>query len=132
MDVSALGSSTTGRGDNLATSGAQRNEALADARRQARNAQLDAARAAQENRAVQFAETRDLIARAIGANTRLSISRSDASDIFVYRAIDRDSGEIVQEWPPQQFAEFVRQLIIAETGASPSEAAPGGVVDERA
>jgi uncharacterized FlaG/YvyC family protein len=85
--------------------------ALAEARKRANAAAQEGASAARERQAEQIAQLRDLIAHVTGADTRLSIQRSEALDHFVYRAIDVDSGEIVQEWPPVQFAEFVNSLM---------------------
>lgn len=85
--------------------------ALADARKRSNAQHQEAASQSRERQAEQIAELRDLIARATGADTRLSIMRSDSRDTFVYRAIDTKSGEIVQEWPPVQFAEFVNSLM---------------------
>ncbi|MEL7485825.1 MAG: hypothetical protein AAGJ87_01270 [Pseudomonadota bacterium] len=128
MDIASIGGPAASSQSNA---GATRNEALAAARRQARDAQLDAARVSQENRTEQIAASRELIARAIGADTRLSIARSASNDIFVYRAIDRESGEIVQEWPPQQFAEFVRGLVESATLSDDAAAAAVGAVINR-
>ncbi len=106
--------------------GADRAAALAEARQRAQAAQAQAAQEARANQAEQLAQSRDAIARALGANTRLSIERSNASDIFVYRAIDNATGEIVREWPPQQFAEFIREL--QPRGEGDTSAEPRGVV----
>lgn len=111
--------------------GADRVAALADARRRAQANQLESARVSQENQAQKLAESRDAVARAIGANTRLSIERSSQSDIFIYRAIDNTTGEIVREWPPQQFAEFVRDQQLGLSGDI-STISTGTLVDEQA
>ncbi len=109
---------------------AQRSAALADARRRASATALRTAEAAQERRAEQREMTRAIVERAVGANTRLSIARSDAADTYVYRAIDVDSGEVIKEWPPVQFARFLE-----ENGADASlvqDALQGQLFDETA
>ena len=117
-------------GDRLAgVDPAARSAELADARRRASVSALQSAAAAEARRAEQRAETRAIIEHAIGANTRLSIARNDAVDTFVYRAIDRDTGEVVHEWPPVQFARFLEQSgVIGLT----DEALMGLVIDEEA
>lgn len=85
--------------------------ALADARKRANAQHQEAASVSRERQAEQIAELRDLIARATGADTRLSILRSESRDTFVYQAIDVNSGEVRKEWPPVQFAELVNSLM---------------------
>ncbi|NWG93189.1 MAG: hypothetical protein HXY21_11900, partial [Parvularculaceae bacterium] len=66
------------------------------------------AEAAKARSADRLAEVREAVARVLGANTRLSISRSESSLDFVYRAIDVDTGEIVNEWPQEVFIDLIR------------------------
>lgn len=87
--------------------GEQRSEALAERRRQS-NADLQQRAAAAEARTSdRLAEVREAVARVLGANTRLSIARTGAFD-FVYRAVDVDTGEVVNEWPQAVFVELIR------------------------
>ena len=102
---------------------AERTQALADARRRASQSALANAEAAEARRADSFENARDILSRALGANTRLAIARQDESLTFVYRAIDVDTGEIVREWPPADFARFL------ETNGELLDR-PGVVVDE--
>jgi uncharacterized FlaG/YvyC family protein len=89
-------------------SGERRNEALAEKRRQL-NAEVAArAEEAKARSADRLAEVREAVARVLGANTRLSISRSETNLDFVYRAIDVDTGEIVNEWPQDVFVDLIR------------------------
>jgi len=112
-------------------SGAERSAALAASRKRAQAAQIASAEAARASQSEQFAISSEAIARAIGANTRLSIERTTSTDVFVYRAIDRDTGEVVREWPPQQFAEFLRD--IQSVGSQqPVQEQTGRVFDEQA
>ena len=83
---------------------------LERARRTASADQVANARDAQARRAEQFRESTEIIQRAIGANTRLEIAEGQGANPFTYRAVDIDSGEIVSEWPPEQFASLVDAL----------------------
>ncbi|NNE39397.1 MAG: hypothetical protein HKN14_00600 [Marinicaulis sp.] len=108
----------------------QRQAALADARRQATQTALQSAEAGQARKAKQLDFVRTVLERAVGANTKLSIEKRDNLATFIYRAIDRDSGEVVKEWPPVQFAQMLK-----ENGAADqmiAEALQGLTVDEQA
>ena len=97
-------------GDRVAgIDSAKRNTDLADARRRASQAAIQSADAAKARKADQRQMARAILERAVGANTRLSIARNDATNSFTYRAIDTSSGEVVKEWPPAQFAKFLQQ-----------------------
>jgi|GEM_PF-3220959 len=111
--------------------GVERTEALAQARKQLQSDQLQAAQTSQQSRSELTAASREAIARALGANTRISIERTDAQDIFVYRAIDRDTGEVINEWPPHQFAELLRSAQ-TEPGDQIEPVESGVIVDEKA
>lgn len=82
----------------------QRRQALSEARHRASAEALQSARDAQDRKAEQRQALRAILEEAVGANTRLLISRAEGFEAFVYRAVDRDSGEVVKEWPPAQFA----------------------------
>lgn len=108
----------------------QRSAALADARSRASQAALQSAEAAEARRAEQREMVRSILERAVGANTRLSIARNESALTFVYRAIDVDTGEVVREWPPVDFARLLQQ-----NGAGPDlsgDALAGLVLDEQA
>ncbi len=106
MDVGNL--SNAGLAPRPDQSGEQRSAALAERRRQSSAEQQARASAAQDRSADRLAEVREAVARVLGANTRLSISRSASSPDFVYRAIDVDTGEVVNEWPQDIFVELIR------------------------
>lgn len=111
MEVSRLSPSPAApntRDAGADRSAEQRKEALAENRRAQSAEQIDRAEAARARSADQLAELREAVARVLGANTRLSISRSETSLDFIYRAIDIDTGEIVNEWPQDTFIELVR------------------------
>ena len=97
---------------------------LEAARRAASAEQVARAEQAASRRSEQFEVTTEIIQRAIGANTRLEIEAGNGSNPFVYRAIDRDTGEIVSEWPPAQFAALI------EKAASPGDAITGLIVNQ--
>lgn len=112
-------------------SGQERTAALAEARKRAHQQHLQSAQEAEVRQSEQFAAAREAIQRALGANTRLSISRSANAGIFVYRAIDRDTGEVIHEWPPEQFVRLVEALN-AEADRAVTEARLGLIFDGRA
>ncbi|MEM8771127.1 MAG: flagellar protein FlaG [Pseudomonadota bacterium] len=87
----------------------ERNQALAEARRNATQSALQNAEAAEARRADNREQARAILERAVGANTRVSISRPDQTESFVYQAIDVNTGEVVREWPPADFARFLEQ-----------------------
>ena len=109
MDVAAQ-NSVAQAGNDLGIKAAERNAALAEARSSSNEARAREAAAARARSSEQLAETREAIARAVGANTRLSIERSDETSAFVYRAIDISSGEVVNEWPEDKFLALVRSV----------------------
>lgn len=83
--------------------------ALSDARKAAGfEARRNAAESA-ERRSALLAEAQRILARVVGADTRISISRNENADLFVYRAIDIRTGQVVQEWPPAQFLAFLTE-----------------------
>jgi hypothetical protein len=86
--------------------GAERAAALAESRRRATVRQLESAEAAAARRAAEANEFRDAAARAVGANTRVSITRAPSAPVFLYQAIDQATGEVVYEWPMQKFADL--------------------------
>ncbi len=87
--------------------GEERSAALAESRRQANAEQQQRAAEAQTRASDRLAEVREAVARVLGANTRLSIARTSAFD-FVYRAIDVDTGEVINEWPQAVFVDLIR------------------------
>jgi len=106
MEVNALSQSNPA--PRTETSGERRNSALADKRRELTQEHIARAEDSRAKAADQLAELREAVARVIGANTRLSITKAADSQNFVYRAIDVDTGEIVSEWPQDVFVDLVR------------------------
>lgn len=105
MDVGSL--SNAAFAPRPQQTGEQRAEALAERRRQS-NADLQQRAAEAEARSAdRLAEVREAVARVLGVNTRLSIARTGAFD-FVYRAVDVDTGEVVNEWPQAVFVDLIK------------------------
>jgi flagellar protein FlaG len=50
----------------------------------------------------------------MGQNERLSISRDEATGTFIYRSIDRKSGEVIRQWPVESMLQFKAYLRNAE------------------
>ncbi|MEO1252977.1 MAG: hypothetical protein AAFW81_11610 [Pseudomonadota bacterium] len=107
---------------------AERNQRLADARSQSSESALARAEAAEARRADNRQNAREVLAEVLGVNTRISIERSTAPFSFIYRAIDVDTGEIVREWPPADFAQFLESQGLTAAGLD----AAGLTVDESA
>lgn len=107
--------------------GQERAAALAEARRRSSAEVRQNAAEASARQDELFAVSRDVIARATGANTRLSISKSEEAGVFIFKAIDTETGEVVLQWPPEQFAALVKSL-----GGPEAEALAGLVVDSEA
>ncbi|PWE17574.1 hypothetical protein DDZ18_07845 [Marinicauda salina] len=42
--------------------------------------------------------------------SRLQIEREDESGRFVYRFLDQETGEIVRQWPPEDYLELMNYL----------------------
>ena len=117
-------------GDRLAGANAgQATQNSADVQRRPPATAGETAEATETRRILQGAETTRIVESTFGVNTRLSISRNDNFDAFVYRVIDRVSGEILREWPPVQFARFLEEN--GAPGLTP-QALTGLAVDERA
>jgi hypothetical protein len=106
--------------------GAERAAALADARRRLSAEGQQSAEAASARRSREIAQLRDVVASASGANTRVVISRAPTAPIFIYRAIDQTTGEIVQEWPKLEFLNLARSMQLPESSA------PGSTINEKA
>ncbi len=103
-----------------------RSQGLEQARRSLNAERLADAEQARDRQNAQIEAAREILQRAVGANTRLEIEAADGPSPFVYRAIDINSGEIVSEWPPVQFASMLRETADALSLATPS----GITVDE--
>ncbi len=106
MEVNALSQSPSA--PRAERSGDQRNAALAEKRRELTQDHINRAEDSKARTADQLAELREAVARVIGANTRLSIMRSADSSDFIYRAIDVETGEVVNEWPQDVFVQLIR------------------------
>ncbi|MFT3811655.1 MAG: flagellar protein FlaG [Micropepsaceae bacterium] len=50
----------------------------------------------------------------MGQHERLSISRDEATGTFIYRSIDRKTGEVIRQWPVEAMLQFKAYLRNAE------------------
>jgi len=50
----------------------------------------------------------------LGQHERLSISRDEATGTFIYRSIDRRTGEVLRQWPVESMLQFKAYLRQAE------------------
>lgn len=46
----------------------------------------------------------------MGQHERLSISRDEATGTFIYRSIDRRTGEVIRQWPVESMLQFKAYL----------------------
>jgi len=124
MDITRINDSQAAA--KLLEQGQERTAALAEARRRTgAEARQNAAEASARQDEL-LAASREVISRAVGANTRLSISKSEESGEFVFKAIDVETGEVVLQWPPEKFAALVKSM------GPEGEALAGLVVDDKA
>lgn len=52
----------------------------------------------------------------MGQNERLSILKDEATGLFVYRSIDKETGNVIRQWPAEsmlQFRAYLRQEGVA-------------------
>lgn len=50
----------------------------------------------------------------MGQHERLSIARDEATGTFIYRSIDKSTGEVVRQWPVESMLQFKAYLRQAE------------------
>lgn len=96
--------------------GAERAAALAESRRRATADRIRSAEISDARRADKTEEYRAVIADAVGANTKVAITRAPSAPIFLYQAIDQNTGEIVQQWPRLGFVGLSRLIGEAQSG----------------
>lgn len=53
---------------------------------------------------------RALTPELMNSATRLSIEKDKGSGTFIYRAVDRDTGDVVHQWPGEDMLEMMRFL----------------------
>lgn len=49
----------------------------------------------------------------LGQNERLSITRDADTGMYIYRSVDRESGEVLRQWPAEsmlQFKAYIRKV----------------------
>ncbi|MEL7028975.1 MAG: flagellar protein FlaG [Pseudomonadota bacterium] len=49
----------------------------------------------------------ETLQKVIGVNARLSIEAHEKSGDYVYKSIDRNTGEVINQWPPEKFLRFL-------------------------
>lgn len=47
-------------------------------------------------------------------NTKLSINKDDTTGLFVYRSVDRESGEVIRQFPPEDVLKYIVSVRKAE------------------
>lgn len=69
-----------------------------------------------EEKAAQTVETalRSMETPLLGQHERLSISRDETTGTFIYRSIDRATGEVLRQWPVEAMLQFKAYLRHAE------------------
>ena len=106
----------------------QRSQAMADARRRSTEQALARSEANSSARAETRESVRALLQDAVGANTRITVTRSQDSLTFNYRAVDIETGTVVHEWPPAQLKNFLAEKIAAGEAVNIGEL--GTVLDD--
>lgn len=74
---------------------------------------------AEESAARKAAETveaalRNMEPPLMGQHERLSIARDEATGTFIYRSIDKATGEVIRQWPVESMLQFKAYLRHAE------------------
>ena len=47
-----------------------------------------------------------LIKKSLPSNSKLQIEQDKATGTYIYRSIDPDTGEVIQQWPPEKLLEL--------------------------
>ena len=68
----------------------------------------------------------EFVQKLLGLNARLRIDKDEGTGDFIYRFVDKSTGEVVKEFPPEK----LRDLVAAQRNATKS-ASEGAVVDRR-
>ena len=53
----------------------------------------------------------NILQSSLGENSRLSIERHEASGRYIYRSIDKTSGEVISQWPVEGFLSHLEKVI---------------------
>ena len=53
----------------------------------------------------------NILQSSLGENSRLSIERHEASGRYVYRSVDKTSGEVLSQWPVEGFLSHLEKVI---------------------
>ena len=57
----------------------------------------------------------NILQSSLGENSRLSIEQHDASGRYIYRSIDKVSGEVLSQWPVEGFLNHLEKVIEAQS-----------------
>ncbi len=68
----------------------------------------------------------------LGAQKKLSIQIDEETGKFVYQAIDRATGEVLFEYPSEEFLQRLAHFLEANPVAEPAVSASGMAIDEKA
>jgi len=55
-----------------------------------------------------------LIRKSLPANSKLQIEQDKETGTFIYRSVDPETGEVLQQWPPEQLLELRQHLTEVE------------------
>ena len=110
----------------------ERRQAQATENREEARAKAEAARSRRNEKAEAREDgeiSQDTLTRVLGENARLSIEAHEKSGDYIYKSVDKKTGEVIQQWPPEKFLRFIEaQLERAEVSDRPS----GVIADEKA
>ena len=59
-----------------------------------------------------------ILQSSLGDNSRLSIEQHDASGRYIYRSVDKVSGEVLFQWPAENFLSHLEKVIAEQNAAS--------------
>ena len=54
-----------------------------------------------------------LIKKSLPPNSKLQITQDESTGTYVYRSIDRDTGEVLKQWPSEQLLalrEYLKEM----------------------
>jgi uncharacterized FlaG/YvyC family protein len=51
-----------------------------------------------------------LIKKSLPTNSKLQITQDESTGTYIYRSVDPDTGEVIQQWPQEQMLALQKQL----------------------
>ena len=73
----------------------------------------------------------DVVARTAFSNSRLSIEARQESDTYIYKSIDKASGEKIDQWPAEALLRVRDAQRELSTSVNAGDAAPASTVDRK-